>query len=276
MDLIFLLKIGFLPISFWDLLDVLIVGYLFYILYNLSRGTLAFNIVIGVIVLVVVYWIVRELGMSLLSSILGGLVDYGFIFIVVMFQPEIRRFLILFGRNFLKGRSNLLRQIFGDTISQQTTLSEQMINKIVTVTEKLAFTKTGALIVFTQNPSLQGFDNSGVKLDARISTRLIESIFQKESPLHDGAMIISDGKIFSVGSILPISNSRKLPKNAGLRHRAGVGISETTDAFAIIVSEETGKISTAKEGKLTRIKNKNELYQQLKNAMGNSESVDKE
>ncbi len=265
MDFIFLFKIGFLRITFWDLLDVLIVGYLFYLIYNLTKGTIVFNIVIGVVVFMGIYWGISSLEMSLLAKIFSGLVEFGFVMIVVVFQPEIRRFLMLFGKNLLKSRSNLLKQIFRmQGISPQNQMSEKMLNKIVTVTEKLGKEKIGALIVFSSNPTLQGLDGTGVRLNANISMRLIESIFQKESPLHDGAMIISNGKIFSVASILPVSNSLTLPGSAGLRHRAGVGVSETTEAFAVIVSEETGEISTAKEGVLTKIKDKNQLYQELK------------
>ena len=265
MELIQLFKIGFLTISIFDVLDILIVGYLFFVVYKLSKGSLAFNIIIGVFVLSVVYWLVNAAEMSLLSGILGGIVNLGFIVLVVVFQPEIRRFLIFLGRNFLKNRSNLIQQLLGvKSFQGNTDEQDKIINKIITVTEKLASQKTGALIVFSNTPELDGFNESGVRIDANISTRLIESIFHKESPIHDGAMIISHNKIYSVANVLPLSHSKTLPDTAGLRHRAAVGVSEKTDTFAVIVSEESGKISTAKNGKLQAKINGHQLQQSLK------------
>lgn len=265
MESILLVKIGFLPISIWDLLDIFIVGYLFYVLYKLSKGSLAFNILVGVLILSVVYWLVNIAEMSLLSGILGGLANFGFIVLVVVFQPEIRRFLIFLGQNFLKSRSSFLKQFITiKTFDADGQLLESLINKIVNASISLAKRKTGALIVFTQNPELQGLSKTGVTLDSKVSTRLIESIFHKESPLHDGAMLITDGKIYAVGSILPVSESQSLPDSAGLRHRAAVGVSEVANVFSVIVSEETGKISIAKEGKLFQDLDKNQLYNMLK------------
>jgi uncharacterized protein (TIGR00159 family) len=275
MDLILLFKIGFLTISIWDVLDILIVGYLFFVLYKLSKGSLAFNILIGAVILTVIYWLVNAAEMSLLSGILGGLANFGFIVLIVVFQPEIRRFLIFLGRNFLKGRSSILKQILGigDFDNYEHSL-DKIINKIINASEKLASTKTGALIVFTENPTLYGLDESGVLLDSNISSRLMESIFHKESPLHDGAMIISNYKIYSAGSVLPVSDSKELPDNAGLRHRAAVGITEKSDAFVIIVSEETGKISTAKGGNLYYHIDKSKLHEALQKALAKSSKTE--
>ena len=253
MDLIFLIKIGFLPVSIWDLLDILIVGYLFYVLYKLARGQLAFNILIGAGVLLAIYWLVNAAQMSMLSFILSGLAQFGFIVLIVVFQPEIRRFLIFIGRNFLSRRPNFLKQFVGATvIDTDIQFREKIITKLTGVVERLAKAKTGALIIFINNPEFYGLGDVGVLLDAQISGRMIESIFHKESPLHDGAMLITDGKVHSAGCILPVSDSKNLPKSAGLRHRAGVGITEQTDAFSIIVSEETGQISIARRGHLTK------------------------
>jgi diadenylate cyclase len=275
MDLILLFKIGFLTISIWDVLDILIVGYLFFVLYKLSKGSLAFNILIGAVILTVIYWLVNAAEMSLLSGILGGLANFGFIVLIVVFQPEIRRFLIFLGRNFLKGRSSILKQILGigDFDNYEHSL-DKIINKVINASEKLASTKTGALIVFTENPTLYGLDESGVLLDSNISSRLMESIFHKESPLHDGAMVISNYKIYSAGSVLPVSDSKELPDNAGLRHRAAVGITEKSDAFVIIVSEETGKISTAKGGKLYYHIDQSKLHEALQKALVKSSKTE--
>ena len=275
MDLILLFKIGFLTISIWDALDILIVGYLFFVLYKLSKGSLAFNILIGAVILTVIYWLVNAAEMSLLSGILGGVANFGFIVLIVVFQPEIRRFLIFLGRNFLKGRSSILKQILGiDDFDNYEHSLDKIINKFINASEKLASTNTGALIVFTESPALYGLDESGVLLDSNISSRLIESIFHKESPLHDGAMIISNYKIYSAGSVLPVSDSKELPETAGLRHRAAVGITEKSDAFVIIVSEETGKISTAKDGKLYYHIDNAKLHEALQKALVKSSKAE--
>lgn len=265
MESIFLLKIGFLPVSIWDLLDILIVGYLFYVLYKLAKGQLAFNILIGAGILLVVYWFVNAAQMSMLSLILSGLAQFGFIVLIVVFQPEIRRFLIFIGRNFLSRRPNFLKELLGvNVIDADIQLREKIITKLTGVVERLAKAKTGALIVFINNPEFYGLGDVGVLLDAHISGRMIESIFHRESPLHDGAMLITDGKVHSAGCILPVSDSTTLPKSAGLRHRAGVGITEQTDALSIIVSEETGQISIARRGHLTKNIQKDQLSKILR------------
>ena len=265
MESIFLLKIGFLPVSIWDLLDILIVGYLFYVLYKLARGQLAFNILIGAGILLTVYWFVNAAEMSMLSFILSGLAQFGFIVLIVVFQPEIRRFLIFIGRNFMSRRPNFLKQFLGATVvDTDIQFREKIITKLTSVVERLAKAKTGALIVFINNPEFYGLDDTGVILDAQISGRMIESIFHKESPLHDGAMLIRDGKVHSVGCILPVSDNTNLPKSAGLRHRAGVGVTEQTDALSIIVSEESGQISIARRGRLMKNIQKDQLSKVLR------------
>lgn len=265
LTMIFLFKIGFLPITIWDVLDIMIVGYLFYILYKLAKGQLAFNLLIGSGVLLAVYWLVNAAEMSMLSFILSGLAQFGFIVLVVVFQPEIRRFLLYIGRNFMSRQPGYLKQLIGvTTVDADIQFRELIITKLTAVVERLSKSKTGALIVFINNPELHGLDETGVILDAQISGRMIASLFHKESPLHDGAMLISDGKVHAVGCILPVSDNQKLPKNAGLRHRAGVGVTEQTDAFSIIVSEETGKVSIARRGHLTQNVNSEQLGKMLR------------
>lgn len=272
-EVLFLVKIGFLPISIWDLFDILIVGSLFYVLYKLARGHLAFNILIGAGILLAINWLVNAAEMSMLSFILSGLAQFGFIVLVVVFQPEIRRFLIFLGQNFLKTQSDFFRQIVGvSTLDNANKDREKSINKITSVVFRLAQTRTGALIIFINDPSFYGLDDTGVILDAQISGRMIESIFHKESPLHDGAMLISENKVYAVGCILPVSENQKLPKSAGLRHRAGVGVTEQTEALAVIVSEETGKISVARNGRLTANLDKEKLSKILRKYL----SVNKE
>lgn len=250
--MIVLFRIGFFTVSLVDLLDVVIVGYLIYVLYQLLKGSIAFNIGLGIVAMALVYWLVRVSGMTLLSGILEQIASLGFFVLIVVFQAEIRRFLMFLGRNVLATRTNFLRQWLPmeRLQSDQLRLQEAIINKIVTACEQLASTHTGALIVFVDNPELFGLNESGVLLNSNVSSRLIISIFHKESPVHDGAMIVTQGKIYSVGAILPVSERQDLPPSAGLRHRAAVGLSESTNGFAVIVSEESGTISIADKGRL--------------------------
>lgn len=249
--MILLVNIGFLPISFWDIVDVAIVGYLLYQVYKLLKGSLAFNIFIGVLLIYVTWWFVGILGMSMLSLVLGQLVNVGVILLLIIFQPEVRRFLLFIGRSTLRRRNTLLGRFFEKNLN----ISEQYhkgIEAIVNAVKTLSESKTGALLVFTENPHAERISNIGVRLGAEITTPLLESIFQKESPLHDGAVVISAGKIYSASSILPVSESKILPQEVGLRHRAAVGITEGTKVVSLIVSEETGYISYARNGQLNR------------------------
>lgn len=248
------LNIGFLPITLWDVIDVLIVGYLFYQIYKLLRGSLAFNIFAGLILVYITWWLVDVLKMDLLALILGTIINTGVILFIIIFQPEVRRFLLFLGRNTFRRQISFINQTFGvnrkkfaGKLSEQ---KEKQIFEIVKAITKLSESKTGALILFSDSPNLQSFSNSGVVLDAKISSRLLESIFNKESPLHDGAVIINEGKIQAASCVLPVSDNPTLPENSGLRHRAAVGVTEDSDTVAFVVSEETGKISSARQGRL--------------------------
>lgn len=263
--MIVLFRIGFFTVSWVDLFDVLIVGYLIYVLYQILRGSIAFNIALGIAAMAVLYWLVRIAGMTLLSGIMGQIANLGFFVLIVVFQAEIRRFLIFLGRNVLATRTNFLRQWLPmERLDENQTQLEAIINKIVNACEQLAATRTGALVVFVDNPALFGLNESGVLLNSNVSSRLMLSIFHKESPVHDGAMIVTNGKIYSVGAILPVSERQDLPPSAGLRHRAAVGVSEKTSGFAVIVSEETGGISLADKGRLYRNLDRSALHVALR------------
>ncbi len=242
-------EIGFLPISIWDVLDILIVGYLIYRVYKLLRGSIAFNIFIGVIMLYVVWWLVGALKMDLLSLILDQFVSVGVIILIIIFQPEVRRFLLILGNTTLRQRSNffgrLLERQFPDSNTRQAEIQE-----IKSALLRLSREKTGALIVFLKNLELETLSTSGIMLDAVISQQLLVSLFQKESPLHDGAVVIGKQKILAASVVLPVSENPDLPKSVGLRHRAAVGATERTNVAAFIVSEETGDISMAFNGTL--------------------------
>ncbi|GJM32775.1 MAG: membrane protein [Saprospiraceae bacterium] len=251
MDVILLFKIGFLPISLWDFLDVLIVGYLMSQIYRLLRGSIAFNIFIGVILLYIVWWLVNQLEMRLLSAVLNLFVNVGVIVIIIIFQPEVRRFLLFLGNSTIRQRSNFLDRILNRNF-ETGDRKKQMVHDLQTAMIRMARQRIGALIVFNKNVNLDGLVSSGVVLDATLSQPLIESIFNKNSPLHDGAIIIGSGKISMASCVLPVSDNSNLPKSIGLRHRAAVGITEKAGVAAFVVSEETGRISFAFEGELER------------------------
>jgi uncharacterized protein (TIGR00159 family) len=185
--------------------------------------------------------------MPLLSEILGQFVSVGFIALIIIFQPEIRRFLLYIGNTTLKGRSGILSRFFKSSFA---TPRQKHLGAITDAIWQLASEKVGALIVFPRHLNIEGYANSGQVINAEINEDLIRSIFNKNSPMHDGAMIIFGDKIHAVSCVLPVSGNPNLPSNLGLRHRAGLGASENTDTVSFIVSEETGDISVAEKGKL--------------------------
>ena len=263
MELLFLFEIGFLPVRVWDILDILIVGYLMYQIYKLLRGNIAFNIFIGVLTLYVVWWLVNQLQMDLLSAVLDQFVSVGVIVIIIIFQQEVRRFLLFLGNTTVRQRFNFLGRFF-DRSFEAPEPEDRQINALKAAILRMGRRKTGALIVMAKNLDLNGLVSPGVTLDANITEALIESIFNKSSPLHDGAVLISHGKISAASCVLPVSENPNLPKSAGLRHRAAVGITERADVAAFVVSEETGKISVAYEGKLKMQVSEEELNARLR------------
>jgi diadenylate cyclase len=245
----FLFEIGFLPISLWDVLDVTIVGYLIYRVYLLLRGSIAFNIFIGIVIIYLLWWLVGMLKMDMLSMILSQFVNVGFIIIIIIFQPEVRRFLLMLGNTTLGRRSEVMFKWFTRNLDKKV-VNEAVNFELKQALLRMSRDKTGALLVLSNSFELDSIGHSGVALDAKISKSLLLSIFQKESPLHDGAVVISKGKILAASCILPLSDSTELPGRTGLRHRAALGISERSSATAFVVSEETGAISFAASGKI--------------------------
>ncbi|NRA51471.1 MAG: TIGR00159 family protein [Phaeodactylibacter sp.] len=256
--MIYLFDIGFLPVRIWDILDIIIVGYLMYQIYKLLRGNIAFNIFVGVLTLYVVWWLVNQLEMDLLSAVLDQFVSVGVIIIIIIFQPEVRRFLLFLGDTTLRQRSNFLGRIL-DRNLENTEEKVRQLRALRSALIRMSKRKTGALVVMAGNLDLDGLTSSGVKMDADITEPLLESIFNKHSPLHDGAVIISNGRIQSASGVLPVSENPNLPSSAGLRHRAAVGITERANVAAFVVSEETGHISIAAEGELRRKIDEQEL-----------------
>ncbi len=247
---IYLFRVGVFDIRILDILDILIVGNLFYIIYKLLRGSIAFNIFIGLVILYGVSAIVSVLNMQLLSKFLNEFVNLGLILLIIIFQPEIRRFLLYVGNTTLSGRSEFIRKLFPlkDRDEEEDLHHMQEIKRAL---NEMSKSKTGALIVLTKLYNLEDIKSTGVPINAKINSDLILSIFTKESPLHDGAVIIRGGVIESARCILPISKDQSLPSHVGLRHRSAVGITTNRPVGAIVVSEETGNISSAEEGKLS-------------------------
>lgn len=256
-----LFDISFLNIRLLDILDILLVAFIFYYIYNLLKGTIAVNIVLGFVIIYLVFLLVKQFQMRLLTEILGGFVSVGFLAVIILFQQEIRRFLLLIGKN-----ATLRNRAWWTLFFKRKEIAKDNLSYIEPIVEACRYmqkTRTGALIIFAKYFDEQYYLNSGEPLDAWISRRLLESIFQKNSPLHDGAVIISEGKIKVASCILPLTDNEKLPTQFGLRHRAGIGISEMSDAIAIIVSEETGEIAYAKQGYVKMNVNETDLLHLL-------------
>ena len=245
------MEIGFLPISLWDLADILLVGILLYQLYKLLRGSIAVNIFFGVVLLIVLSWIVKALDMVLLRNIITSLIGTGVIILIIVFQPEVRRFFISFANTTLRQRSKLLDNLLNRG-GEGTQADARAAAELKKALHSMSRRKEGALIVLNKKANLEPTAGTGTRLNADISSRLIENIFFKNSPLHDGAMLLDHNVIVAAGCILPLSDSTELPQNVGLRHRAAVGITEHTEVAAFVVSEETGTVSLAVDGKLYR------------------------
>lgn len=238
-----------LKITPFSVLDVVLIAIIIYQLYNLIRGTIAANIFIGLALIYVLYFIVPDSKMPLMAGILKKVADVGIIAVIVLFQQEIRRFLLLVGKNASLQRNKAWwRYFFGKVDNEKDNYAR--IKPIIDACKSLKQSRTGALIVFAKFYDEQFYQNSCEFLDSKISKRLLESIFQKNSPLHDGAVVISENKIKAASCILPLTDKTDLPLQFGLRHRAGIGVTENNEATAIIISEETGEISYAKQGRV--------------------------
>lgn len=234
----------FLQFGILDVIDIIIVGTLLYYTYRLMRETRSINVFSGIILFLLLWYIVSQvLQMRLFGSILDKLVSVGMIGLIVLFQEEIRKFLYSLGGN-RKVKNILSRFSSGHKVVDD----KKHIVPLVMACMSMSRNKEGALIVVERSTPLEDVADTGERIDARISQRLIENLFFKNSPLHDGAMIISHKRIKAAGCILPVSHNQNIPKSLGLRHRAAMGMSQSSDALIIVVSEETGRISVAVEG----------------------------
>lgn len=239
----------FIDIRWIDVLDMLLVALLIYQLYSLVKGTVAVNIFIGIILFYLLWLIVKALNMQLFGSILGKFIDVGFIALLIVFQQELRRFLLFIGTSDLFKKNKLGKGLFEFKWNVSSSVKLD-INVIAKACKHMCESRTGAIIIITKNNDLNFYANTGDTLNAKVSARMIESIFFKNSPLHDGALIISDNQIIAARCVLPVTEDADFPAHLGMRHRAAVGITENSDAIAVVVSEQTGEISFCKEGRL--------------------------
>ncbi|MBR0255389.1 MAG: diadenylate cyclase CdaA [Bacteroidales bacterium] len=249
----------FIDISWIDVIDVLMVGLLIYWLIRVVRGTSAVNIFLGILLLYVIWIASRALGMKLLSFILGQVLGVGVVALLVIFQPEIRRFLLRISSSTSQAAyKGLFSKLFRQT-ARSGGMRPAELEELTAACSRMADTKTGALIALRHNSGLGEIIDTGDEIDARISRRLIENIFFKNSPLHDGAMILSENRILAARCTLPITQRQDIPAHYGMRHRAAIGLSEACDASVIVVSEETGHISFVQEGQIKTLGSITEL-----------------
>jgi uncharacterized protein (TIGR00159 family) len=239
-----LFKIGFLDVSLMDIIDILAVTLLLYQVYKLMKGSIASKVFLGFLLLYLTYLMVNAAQMELLSAILGQFMGVGVLALIILFSPEIRKFLLLIGKS-----TSLKESFFKNLPWKKGTNGHHFdYTSVIEAAKTLGGTNTGALIVFSKESALKFYVDSGDHIDGLISKRLLLSIFNKNSPLHDGAVIIYQGRILAARCILPVSDQDNLPAQFGLRHRAAIGMSETTDTLVLVVSEETGQISIVRKG----------------------------
>jgi diadenylate cyclase len=267
-----LFKIGFLDISIVNMVDIALVAALLYQVYKLLKGSVAIKIFLGFLSLYLIYLLVRALRMELLSAILGQFMGVGVIAALIIFAPEIRKFLLIVGRTSIFSDDNIFKDILFFWRKKEN--SAFNISPIIDASKILAGSNTGALMVISRNTELKFYAESGDIMDAELSKRLLISIFNKYSPLHDGAVIIYKGRIKAARCILPVTE-REVPAQFGLRHRAGIGMSEATDSLILVISEETGQLSMMKNGKVLHNLSFQEIREIINDYLNNEDLDDR-
>ena len=237
--------VDFLRFGWTDAADVLLVAVLLYQLYKLLHGSVALSVAVGWASLYLLYLVVKALGMELLTTILGEFMSVGVLATIILFQQEIRRFLLTVGQ--ATAFERVRRWRWGSNAAELLA-----VEPFVEAAKSLSNKYTGALICFSQASDLSAYAESGDCLDAEVSKRLLLSIFNKTSPLHDGAVIVANGRLQAARCILPVSDNPDVPAALGLRHRAAIGLTEITDAVVLVVSEETGQMSLVRRGEVYR------------------------
>jgi len=252
----------FLEFSIFDFIDIALVTILIFQLYKIVRGTAVINIFIGMMLVYIMWKVFSALEMSLLSEILGQFISVGVLALIIVFQQEIRRFLILIGKNTFKNKN-----IFIKSKNKKELLNNSNIEDVCNACYNMSKSKTGAIIVIEKNNNLDLILKTGRVISTNLSQIMIESIFYKNAPLHDGAIIIINQKIMGARCVLPISESNKLPIEMGMRHKAALGVTDQNDCIVITVSEQNGKISYFEEGKITSNLNHLELKEIIKKSV---------
>ena len=259
---------GFLQLSLTDILDIFLLALIIYVAFRWIKGTSAMSIFVAIVSLYFIRVLVSAFNMRLMNALMETVLDVGVIALIVIFQPEIRKFLIRIGNRWMKSAQGqkILDRLRGG--KKNNASAGEASNEITEACRRMSEDKTGALIVIAHNVPLDDITSTGDNIDAAIHRRLIMNLFFKNSPLHDGALVISGDRIVAARCTLPITERTDIPARFGMRHKAAIGITEQTDADAVIVSEETGRISFAKGGKVTPIQNINELKLLLNESLG--------
>jgi diadenylate cyclase len=257
----FAFRLGFLDVGWLDLLDILLVTVLIYQIYNLVRGSVASRVFIGYLLVYLAYLVVKALGLNLMTTILEYFISVGALALIIIFQQEIRRFLLLIGKSTNMANSRWLRRWLMRQDNEKETHTQ--LKPIIDTCKTLGVEFSGGLIVIQKNDDLEKFALSGEVVNADLSKPLLLAIFSQYSPLHDGAVLISEGRIRAARCILPVSDDDELPPSLGFRHRAALGMSEATDAAVIAVSEESGRMALAINGELYTNLNLTELEAKL-------------
>lgn len=245
-----------------DIIDILIVAIVIYYIIKHFRKTRAAQLIKGIAIIFVVTYLAEWLHLNVISYVLGNVIQIGFIALVIIFQPELRRALEHVGRS-----------KFGTWFSEEVSDHHDLVAEVVRAAESMSKTNTGALIVFEKDVSLDDLLTGGTPINADVSSELLENIFVHNTPLHDGAVIIRNGKIYKAACVLPLSANRDLSKECGTRHRAALGISEQSDCVSLVVSEETGKISVMNKGNMIRNLSTSSLSELLGKALEPSDDV---
>jgi len=266
-----LFKIGFLDISLVNLIDITLVSVLIYQVYKLMRGSVAIKIFLGFLSVYLIYLVVSAVQMELLTIILGQFMGVGVLAAIILFQQEIRKFLLIVGKSSIFSNENLWQELLFWRKKESQAFN---VTPIIEASKTLSGSSTGALIVLSRNSELKFYAESGDLIDALVSKRLLVSIFNKFSPLHDGGVIIFNGRVKAARCILPVTE-REVPAQFGLRHRAAIGMSEATDSLILIVSEETGQVSLAKNGKILHNLSFQEVREMINNYLTGEEIDDK-
>ena len=259
----------FLQMKIVDILDIILLGVIIFLAFRWLRGSSAMSIFVAIVSLYIIRVLVGAFDMRLMTAIMDMILDVGVLALIVIFQPEIRKFLIRLGNRYMnnaKGRA-IIDKILGKKNGTNMSAGEE-VNNITEACRKMSEDKTGALIVIAHKNPLEEIISTGDRIDAGIHRRLITNLFFKNSPLHDGAIVIAGDRIVAARCTLPITERTNIPANYGMRHKAAIGITEDSDADAIAVSEETGKISFVRNGNVTPISNINELKLLLNTSFG--------